>query len=389
MPSSSYRRLCATVLAFAACALIDGGVVRADDPVATSVTYNREVVRILRRKCFACHGKDGIAMSLATFRDARPWGRAMREELVEQRMPPSVVAPGASAAFANDLGLTFREMTTLLTWLDGGMPQGNAVDLPVPASLARATSPSTPADVTLSLPPQTIPALEELVVKEVTIDAGLSDAKLLSSVTVRPGSRRVLRGALVYAAAPAVRSTQGGNPSPASGQWLGAWMPWQTIAAPPGAHGYALPAGTRLRVVLYYRGDEATAMDQSSVELRFAPATSKPVREVGITGAPVPTRTRATAVKLRADLTLPEAVTIWALQPTTDASARSVELVAERPDGTVQPLVYMPQVRKEWPAALLLKEPMALPAGTKLRLTTEHAPATTKPSSRVVVSLLP
>src|SRR5689334_14871115 len=93
--------------------------VRADDPVSSSVRFNREIVRILQRRCIACHAPGRLSIPLVNYRDVREWGRAIREEVVEQRMPPSTAAPGYGR-FENALGLTFRETTTLLSWLDGG-----------------------------------------------------------------------------------------------------------------------------------------------------------------------------------------------------------------------------------------------------------------------------
>ena len=39
---------------------------RSDDPVSSSVRFNREIVRIFQRKCVSCHAKDTIAMPLTT-----------------------------------------------------------------------------------------------------------------------------------------------------------------------------------------------------------------------------------------------------------------------------------------------------------------------------------
>jgi hypothetical protein len=96
----------------------------ADDPVSTNVSFNREIVRIIQRKCEPCHTAGGLAFSLSDYREARAWGRAIREELVEHRMPPPVVARGYGG-YLSDPSLSTREMATFLTWLGGGMPRGD------------------------------------------------------------------------------------------------------------------------------------------------------------------------------------------------------------------------------------------------------------------------
>jgi hypothetical protein len=105
----------------------------ADDPVSTNVSFNREIVRIIQRKCEPCHTAGGLAFSLSDYRDARAWGRAIREELVEHRMPPPVVARGYGG-YLSDPSLSTREMATFLTWLDGGMPRGDEKYCPLNSS---------------------------------------------------------------------------------------------------------------------------------------------------------------------------------------------------------------------------------------------------------------
>ena len=86
--------LLGAVLAGAIVFVIARAPLEADDPVSSSVSFNREIIRIIQRKCEPCHAPGGLSMSLSDYRDARAWGRAIREELVEHRMPPAIVARG-------------------------------------------------------------------------------------------------------------------------------------------------------------------------------------------------------------------------------------------------------------------------------------------------------
>ena len=60
------------------------------DPITTSVTFNKEVIRILQKNCLGCHaaGKIKSDISLMTYEEARPWAKAIKEEVLEKRMPP-------------------------------------------------------------------------------------------------------------------------------------------------------------------------------------------------------------------------------------------------------------------------------------------------------------
>jgi len=198
-PHRVLKALSAIVVAMAVLA-VAWAPLAADDPVSTNVTFNREIIRIVQRKCEPCHSAGGLAMSLSDYRDARAWGRAIREELVEHRMPPAIVARGYGQ-YETDPTLNAREMATFLTWLDGGMPRGDESDRPATRITADPLDDvDSGAGIRLSLPAQTVPAGQVLIVRRVTIGAGAAAGRAVSRVQFRPGNRRLLRGAVIFAA---------------------------------------------------------------------------------------------------------------------------------------------------------------------------------------------
>src|SRR5579871_2788186 len=53
------------------------------------VTFAKDVARILEKSCQNCHRPDGIGpMSLLTYQDARPWARAIKQQVAQRNMPP-------------------------------------------------------------------------------------------------------------------------------------------------------------------------------------------------------------------------------------------------------------------------------------------------------------
>ena len=78
-------------LVLAALALIPAGALpaAAQTAGADGVTFARDVAPILQRSCQACHRGGSMApMSLVTYREVRPWARAIREKVAERSMPP-------------------------------------------------------------------------------------------------------------------------------------------------------------------------------------------------------------------------------------------------------------------------------------------------------------
>ena len=328
----------------------------ADDPVSTNVSFNREIIRIIQRKCEPCHTPGGLAFSLSDYRDARVWGRAIREELVEHRMPPAIVARGYGD-HESDPSLNAREMATFLTWLDGGMPRGDEADRPPKTDIADSAGDSRPgASVRLALPAQDVPAGEDLVVRRVTVDAGAAAGRQIARVEFRPGNRRVVRGATMFAA-----------PGTGAPWWIGGWSPWQHALVPPTSHAFRLAPGAALTVDVYYRGADTNLTDRSEVDVIFAPETARGrIDAVVIEAGP-----DRSAARARGSITLAQPTTIWALHPSFDASVTSMELRAERPDRSIEVLMWIPKASAAWPLSLVMQEPVSIPADSRLVLVAE------------------
>src|SRR5580692_10192724 len=84
-----------------------------------------------------------MAFSLMTYKEARPWAEAVKEEVLARRMPPWGAVKGFGD-FRNDQALTPEQLEVITSWADGGVPEGEEKDLPPPPKLdepAQAGSP--------------------------------------------------------------------------------------------------------------------------------------------------------------------------------------------------------------------------------------------------------
>src|SRR6266568_744384 len=58
------------------------------------VTFAKDVAPILQKNCQTCHRPGSIApMSLLTYEEARPWAKAIKENVVLRNMPPWHIDP--------------------------------------------------------------------------------------------------------------------------------------------------------------------------------------------------------------------------------------------------------------------------------------------------------
>ena len=95
----------------------------AHDPISTKVTWEREIGPLVQARCVSCHSPGGRApMSLTTYEEARPWARAIREEVLTRRMPMWRVVRGYGD-FSNDPSLSPFEVALVAAWADGGAPR--------------------------------------------------------------------------------------------------------------------------------------------------------------------------------------------------------------------------------------------------------------------------
>jgi hypothetical protein len=346
--------------------------------ITTNIIYKKEVAQIFQRKCFQCHSDNNLSMSFTTYEVARPWARAIREEVVAREMPPWGAVTGFGH-FANDVSLTQREIDIILSWADGGAPSGV---LKVEESIPPVYVPSQPM-WELGLPneaiaiekPFTVESGSGNQVRRFEVRAASRSPRALKAIAFKPGDRRVVRYAAIY---------------DASGRWLWTWTPWHTsYTLPPGVV-YRLPARAGLTVEVGYQAAEEAVTDQSEVGLYFSDATSavEPTPLV-VSSAATAIAPGANAQRLRVETVVPAARRAIAIWPELGDGLKSLEISAIDPEGVSEPLVWVKEVRRDWPTAYVLDEGRSLARGTRLVLTayyenTGDKPLSAKPSAVIM-----
>jgi hypothetical protein len=128
--------------------VLGGATAAAHGPITTKLTWTRDISRIVYNRCASCHRPGGAApMALLTYEEARPWAKAIQEEVLERRMPPWGAVKGFGD-FQDEMGLTQEEIHLLSDWVDGGAPEGDPKLLPdVPRFNTQAQQPSTQATI--------------------------------------------------------------------------------------------------------------------------------------------------------------------------------------------------------------------------------------------------
>jgi mono/diheme cytochrome c family protein len=122
-------------------------IAQAHNIFSTQVTWYREISRVLYKRCATCHREGGAAFSLMTFDEARPWAKAIKEEVLSRRMPPWQAVKGFGE-FKDDRGLTEEEIELISDWVEGGAPDGNEANKPADPKPAAWLDPAVPKGTT-------------------------------------------------------------------------------------------------------------------------------------------------------------------------------------------------------------------------------------------------
>lgn len=309
----------------------------AHTPITTKILFNREVIRTLQENCLGCHRPGGIAMSLATYEEARPWAKAIRDELLERRMPPWFAVAGYGE-FRNAPRLTQRDVDAIVNWVEGGAPKGDAKELPAGLPIPDGWPLGPPDRVLAPAEAHAVPA-EGDEHAELELPTGLPGMRWLRALDLRPGNASVVHCATF--------SIDGGG-------LVGTWVPGQRTAAWPEGVAVRLPPGARLRVRLHYRGAGQPVLDRSSVGLYLDKAASpREVHEL-VLGAP------------RSSVRLERTLDALAIVPRGDPGLVSVQVTAYAPDGTTQVLLWAREPRDDWRPTYFFKAPVRLPRGTRI-----------------------
>jgi hypothetical protein len=191
------------------------------------------------------------------------------------------------------------------------------------------------------------------------VATGLKQPKWLRALQLNPTDRRGIRYAAFYDAR--------------DKRWLGTWTPSSKVGAMPAGSGVQLPAGAKISVEIGYKGNLEAGEVPGSGELGLYFHEKPPAQVAQAIDIAAATAVNVApgkiAERMRAETTLKSATTINAIWPRLGPGARSLEVTAIKPDGIVDPMLWVNNFRADWPSPYILKDAIALPAGTRLIMT--------------------
>ncbi|QQS47138.1 MAG: hypothetical protein IPM66_00230 [Acidobacteriota bacterium] len=368
-------RLVAVMIAVWFCLVaLNPGSGSTHEPITTKVMFNKEVVRLLEKNCLACHspGRIKADIPLTTYEEARPWAKAIKEEILEKRMIPFQAVRGYGA-FTHDFTMPQREVDMLVSWIEGGAPRGDIKEYPeelrkrLERNRETAWEAGEPDLVIQPANPVRIKSEDE--VRCVAIPAPVEGS--IRGFDFRPGNGTVVRSAEFLIDSSGRKST---DECPKEGdariEFLGNWVPGQPGITLPGDATVPLPKGSKIILRINYQTNGEEAIDQSRLALYLNKAgAGRAIRSLSIRPDPVTVPANDANYRLRTSLKLNESTEVVAVRPLIYPYAKSLEATAFLPNGGVEVLIWVRNYRYDWQPTYYFRNPVTLPKGARIVLT--------------------
>ncbi len=351
-------------------------------------TYNKDVLPVLQKNCQSCHRPGEAApMSFLTYKDTRPWAKAIKQSVLAKKMPPWFADPHYGK-FANERKLSETELGTLVAWADGGAIEGNPKDAPKPLTFTEGWSIGKP-DAIFEMPSEfAVQKTGTIEYHYIIIPTNFTEDKWVERAEVRPGDRAVVHHVIAF-----IR--------PAGSKWMAdqpvgvPFVPKRDTRARSNANsesglgattemliGYApglqasvfepgqaklLPKGADLVLQLHYTSNGNESKDRSKVGVMFAKGPVKQrILTINATQARFAIPAGDGNYEVKAEMTLKAPASLISLMPHMHMRGKDFKYTAVYPTGEREVLLSVPKYAFAWQLWYAEETAKLLPTGTRI-----------------------
>jgi len=390
--SNLLRKFMAFGSALALASIVVFGAQADDDySAAANATYSKDIAPVLQENCQGCHRPGQIGpMSLMSYKETRPWAKAIKKAVVDRTMPPYFAHP-SSFAMKGDLNLTDEEVAKVVAWVDRGAPEGDRADLPEPRSFE-----TFEGGWALKTPDMVLqPAEPFLVGKEVddeyrcyAVPLGLDHDIWLKGAEFKPGNSQVVHHFILFedkinrfAALDAATPEPGVECADMEKVLIGTnvlkmWAPGNIQPLSPRGIGNKITAGSNLILQIHYHnttGDDA--LDHSSFALHLAQpdeTIQKQVRSQLVNQMNINIKAGDPNSRHEAIVVTKEPITIYGSGVHMHYRGKDMGLWMTEPGKEEETVLWVPNYDFNWQLSYEFAEPRSVPAGTIFKMVSHH-----------------
>lgn len=340
-----------------------------DQHTKTPVSYTADIAPLLIDKCVDCHNEDGIGpWSMSDHSMVQGWSRMMKEVVMTRRMPPGQIDPHVGLPIDDVVEMTPAELQTLVHWIDAGaVIEQDAADPLVGKVIENPRFTLGEPDIVYKVPPQSIPATGVLEYRFVPVELNLDNDVWISAVEFVPGDSKVLHHVIAYLSSPADKSGRRKDEGSDREESIGGFAPGRQPDEFRDNSGRLIPKGSNLMLQMHYTTSGKETVDETEVGLFIYDNPPAHVMAGGVAGQRrfmIPAH--AKEHKLEGEQLIKEDAYLYGMTPHMHYRGKYMSFTAEYPDGTSEVLLSVPKYEFNWQFSYRLKDPLFLPAGTRL-----------------------
>ena len=371
---------------FAIAMLAGESAVSAEPSLTPTVTFNKDIAPLIFQNCSACHHPGEVApFSLLSYDDVKKRAKQIHEMTKQRLMPPWKGVEG-HGQFIDERRLKPAEIELIAHWVNQGAVEGAATDLPAAPKFHDGWKLGQP-DIVVTMPePYTIPADGPDIYRNFVFSLTLPAGKYIKAAEYKPGNRRIVHHA-VMAMDVAGKAKKDDEADPAPGykgslNFPGPLFPGSLSAWTPGRDPMPLPEGLSLPwkpgagfiLQLHLHPSGKPESEQTSVGFYL---TDEPPRrtmvDMTLINRQIDIPAGERVYQRRDEFTLPVDMELFGLFPHMHLIGRDFKLTAHLPEGAAaESLLWINDWDFNWQNYYEYKQPVRLPAGTKLVMETVH-----------------
>jgi mono/diheme cytochrome c family protein len=393
---------------------------------AKKITFNKDVAPVFFKNCAECHrAGEAAPFSILSYKDARPWARSIKEKVISRQMPPWHADPHYGQ-FTNDRRLSQKEIDTIVAWVDQGAAEGDPRDLPPAPQFAEGWAIGKP-DMIIEMPNEyTLEAAGPDEIQYFEVPTSFKEDVYVQMAEARPGNRKIVHHIIAFVQPPpkgdqpkltkeeiekyreqimrdsifyqdgtltrtkadapvyddgcALASGGSGFKRDGSGQdefnlgtLLCGFAPGMNPAVWETGTVKKIPTGSKLILQIHYsKVAGRVEKDRSMVGLKLAKVTEKQLLTRPVSNNYFLIPPGAERHKVTACWKVEDDIHLVSLMPHMHYRGAAMEIAAVYADGKSEILLNVPRYSFSWQTVYYLKNPVAIPKGTRIVVTAHY-----------------
>lgn len=351
-----------------------------EPPAADKVNYAEHVAPILNKHCVECHRQGEVApFSLTGYENAKKWAPMIAEVTGKRRMPPWKAVQGYGE-FLDENRLSEAEIATLQLWEAQKTPRGDPKREPPAPSFAGDWSLGPPDMILTPSKAYTVDAEGSDDYRNFVLPLNNKETLWVTGMDVRPGNKKVVHhviGFIDNTGQGKAREAQEDDGKEGYSSFggvgfvpfgsLGGWAPGLRPRKSIDSIAFQVPPNSSIVMQVHYHKNGKAESDRTQLGVYLAKETPKQALQLRWLANPlfrIPPGAKNHYVKL--EFKVPVDTTIYGAMPHMHLLGKTMKATVIMADGTIKPLVFIDDWDFNWQMAYVLKQPMKLPAGSKI-----------------------